>query len=329
MKLANFRIPGRPETHFGFCAGEKLFSFQDLPRDSVGKYPDLRNIQTYLAALPASERQAREIEALAGQGILGDGYALNTVKILPPLHPGRPPLLIDFALAPRHLENAAYTLFKRSRGPLAAFLARRFISRGIKKKNRARVLSYYKGNALTISGPEDEIAWPDYTCYLDVEPELAVITGSAAQPIAGYTIFNDWSARDVQLPEMIGTGPNRSKDFAGGNGLGPFLVTPDEIPEPRALKAEVKIGTRFHWKGSTAEYSHSPEDVLNFLRGIFPLVPGMGIGLGTVPDCCGVDQDLWMEPGDSVEISFEKLGILRQRASSRVLDFSRSPWGKR
>lgn len=327
MKLVNFRIPGQPETRFGFYARERVFSFQDAPEANTAKCPDLKNIRAYLAALPVSERQAREMEALAGQGALGEGYALNAVRILPPLT--QPSLFIDFALAPRHLENAAHTLFKRSRGPLAAFFARRFISRGIKKKNRARVLSYYKANSLTVSGPEDEIVWPEYTCYLDIEPELAVITGSAAQPIAGYTIFNDWSARDVQLPEMIGTGPNRSKDFAGGNGLGPFLVTPDEIPDPRALQASVKVGTRFHWQGSTREYSHSPEEVLSFLNGIFPLCPGMVIGMGTLPGCCGVDQDLWMEPGDSVEIDFEKLGILSQTTARRALDFTRSPWGAR
>mgnify|MGYP000160881716 CR=1 FL=1 len=83
-----------------------------------------------------------------------------------------------------------------------------------------------------IFGKLDAIAKPgailaSNTSYLDIEPELAVVYGNAQQPIAGYCIFNDVSARDVQAPEIIG-GFCLSKDMAQGNQLGPWLVTPDE-----------------------------------------------------------------------------------------------------
>ena len=94
---------------------------------------------------------------------------------------------------------------------------------------------YYKCNHNAVIGDNDTIHWPAYSSYLDIEPELAIVTGNEVMPIAGYTIFNDSSARDVQFWEMVGTGPARSKDFGHSKGLGPFIVTPDEIGDPLAL----------------------------------------------------------------------------------------------
>jgi len=130
---------------------------------------------------------------------------------------------------------------------------------------------YYKGNHHAVIGDNDTISWPSYTSYLDIEPELAVVTVTGNMPIAGYTIFNDSSARDVQFPEMIGLGPARSKDFDRSKGLGPFLVTPDEIEDPLGLDVKVTIGRRYEWRGSTKEYSATPEKMLDYLKTILRL----------------------------------------------------------
>ena len=96
---------------------------------------------------------------------------------------------------------------------------------------------FYFTNPGNIYGPDDEIPFPAYTNELDYELEIAVVIGKpgrdirpedAPKHIFGYTIFNDWSARDIQREEMkVRLGPAKGKDFA--SSLGPCLVTPDEL----------------------------------------------------------------------------------------------------
>ena len=101
---------------------------------------------------------------------------------------------------------------------------------------------FYFTNPNNIFGPEDEIPYPSYTNELDYELEIAVVIGKSGRDIKpaeapkhifGYTIFNDWSARDVQREEMkVSLGPAKGKDFA--SSLGPCIVTPDELADRSA-----------------------------------------------------------------------------------------------
>ncbi len=128
---------------------------------------------------------------------------------------------------------------------------------------------------------------------------------------------------------MFGLGPARSKDFGHSKGLGPFIVTVDEIGDPLALNVKVKIGERYEWKGSTSEYSARPEKALEYLKTIFTPSPGTVIGLGTIPDCTGLDNDLWIKPGEKIEITFDKLGTLRQNTPEDLGKIEPSRWGNR
>jgi hypothetical protein len=285
---------------------------------------------SYLEDLPSSEDAARELlkygEANISSLNAGEKIPLEKVRILPPI--ASPQALIDFGLTPRHLGNSAATLIKHEFGTIVGSIISPFIKKRMRASTTGKML-YYKCNHNAVIGDNDTIHWPAYSSYLDIEPELAIITGNEARPIAGYTIFNDSSARDVQLWEMIGTGPARSKDFGHSKGLGPFIVTPDEIGDPLALNVKVKIGERFEWKGSTSEYSARPEKALEYLKTIFTPLPGTVIGLGTIPDCTGLDNDLWIKPGEKIEITFDKLGTLRQNTPENPGKIEPSRWRNR
>jgi len=92
---------------------------------------------------------------------------------------------------------------------------------------------------------------------------------------------------------------------------------------------KVKIGDRYEWKGSTSEYSARPEKAVEYLKTIFTPLPGTVIGLGTIPDCTGLDNDLLINPSEKIEITFDKLGTLRQNTPEIVTNLEPSRWGNR
>ncbi|MGD0279584.1 MAG: fumarylacetoacetate hydrolase family protein [Smithella sp.] len=329
MKLLNFKPVSGSTPLFGVVIRGYAVSFETLLRKSGQKNVEFTDIYSYLEKLPSSEDAARVL--------LKYGYAnfssfsdeektpLEKAKIIAPI--AAPLALIDFGLTPRHLGNSAATLMRHEFGVFGSMIApvvKKRLSRAAGKK-----MLYYKCNHNAIIGDNDTINWPAYSSYLDIEPELAIITGNELRPIAGYTIFNDSSARDVQFWEMIGTGPARSKDFGHSKGLGPFIVTPDEIVNPLDLNVKVRIGDRYEWKGSTSEYFSHPVKALEYLQTVFPLLPGTVIGLGTIPDCTGLDNDLWINPGEKIEIIFDKLGILHQNTPEVLGKIEPSRWGNR
>ncbi len=330
MKFLNFQAKSGTAPKFGVVISGYAVSFETLQQKSGQTNIQLSDVYSYLENLPSSENAARDLLKYGNAYISSfnddEKIPLEKAKILSPVPVPR--ALIDFGLSPRHLGNSAATLIKHAFGFFGSIIAP-FIRNRIKAAASGRML-YYKGNHHAIIGDNDTIHWPAYTSYLDIEPELAVITGNEAMPIAGYTIFNDSSARDIQFKEMMGLGgPARSKDFDCSNGLGPFIVTPDEVGDTLALNVKVKIGQRYLWKGSTSEYCVHPEEAVKFLRTVFTPLPGTVIGLGTIPDCTGLDNDLWINPGERIEIIFDKLGILRQNIPENLGKIEPSPWGIR
>lgn len=330
MKLINFVV--EDVAFFGLAVDGFACSFDAL-HASLHKTvpPELASVNGYLRGLPHSFEQALHLQDHARARVRADRtdglFRLEHVRMLPAVP--QPAALIDFGLTPKHLVNSAKTLLRYEFGPFFGAIAARFVTRGILRKSRSPILQYYKGNHLAIIGDGDEMGWPSYTSYLDIEPELAFVTGGTSQPIAGYLVYNDISARDVQFPEMIGTGPARAKDFVGGNGFGPFLVTPDEVPDPLNLRVSVNVGSRFAWEGTTAEHTHHPDEVVAFLHTVYPQVPGIVVGMGTIPGCAGLDNDLWIRPGERIEISIEHLGTLRQHVPATLPPLEPSRWKAR
>jgi len=180
----------------------------------------------------------------------------------------------------------------------------------------------YKGNADAVVGPDAVVEWPAYSSLMDIELEIGAVIGKrgtgisadeAGEYIAGFTLFNDFSARDEQGEEMEGRlGPARGKDFA--NAFGPHLVTPDEVDLPNAafsIEVTGEDGETDTWsEGTVGEMGHSWGDIIEHVSEAETLYPGDVLGSGTVGTGCGLEIGEFLEDGDTVSISIEGLGTL-------------------
>jgi 2-keto-4-pentenoate hydratase/2-oxohepta-3-ene-1,7-dioic acid hydratase in catechol pathway len=332
MKLIRFTTAGSQEPRFGIVVRGHAVSFAALEHGASKFCRSLADSRSYLANLPDSERAAKELAAWGEDhlGKLGDDarFPLHAVHLLEPVEVAA---LFDFGLTPRHLRNAAETLLKYEKDdPQMAALLRAFAESILAPKPRSgssepEPLSYYKCNMNAIVGNGETVPWPPYTSRLDIEPELAVVYGSEKQPVAGFCIFNDISARDVQAPEFVG-GFCLTKDMAKGNQLGPYLVTCDEVGDPYNLTVSVSVNDRVRYRGSTSEISHKAEDVFAWLEFIAPIKSGSVMGFGTIPDCTGCDHDDFIDPGSEIQISFERLGTLHCRFAEPASKLLPSRW---
>lgn len=332
MKLVTYRTISSTEPMFGAIITEtSVVSFSTIMKKRNTYVNSLENMDKYLRHLPESQSIANEMLLYVvkhlDQFSENEIYPIAAIKLLPPI--SNVPALLDFGLSPRHLKNAAINIIQREcKWPLNALL-KPFISRKLRREYKQPNFRYYKCNHNAIIGDGDTIHWPSYTSYLDIEPELGIVVGKE-NCIAGYVIFNDSSARDVQLPEFLGlAGPARCKDFNESKGIGPYLVTPDEIENPLELNVEVRIGERLHWKGSTSEYTAHPGKVLEEVCSIFTPRPGTIIGMGTIPDCCAIETEEWLLPSDRIEITIDKLGTLTQLVPAHFEIKGQSRWRER
>ncbi len=332
MKLIRFTTTDSQNPLFGVVIRDQAVSFSVLQNKSGKSSPHLADSRSYLTNLPDSERAAKELLTWGEQNLaeLGNGerFPLNAVRLPEPVEVAA---LFDFGLTPRHLKNSAETLMKYEKdNPQTAPLLQAFAKAimGPKPKStagRPEPLSYYKCNMNTIVGDGETVPWPAYTSRLDVEPELAVVYGNEKQPVAGFCIFNDISARDVQATEFVG-GFCLTKDMAKGNQLGPYLVTPDDVGDPYNLKVTVVVNGQVKYQGSTSEISHKAEDVFAWLGFIAPPKPGSVMGFGTIPDCTGCDHDDFIDPGAEIQVTFERLGTLRCRFAEPTRKLLPSRW---
>lgn len=179
---------------------------------------------------------------------------------------------------------------------------------------------YYKMNPVTVYGHGDEIPWPGGAAFMDYELEIAVVigrTGSDLRPeealdhVAGVTVMNDFSARDVQATEMTaGFGPAKGKDFA--TSLGPWITTLDEV-DLTDLTMLARVNGEEWSKGSTSSMTWSLAEIVAYASRNEIVVPGQVIGSGTVGLGCGLELYRKLKPGDVVELEIEGIGTLRNR----------------
>lgn len=182
---------------------------------------------------------------------------------------------------------------------------------------------YYKQNRFSVSGPEQDIVWPAYSKVMDYELEFAIFIGRSGQNIRreramdhifGYTIFNDFSARDAQFAEQGGNlGPAKGKDFKGANAIGPWIVTADEIRNPYELEMVVRVNGEERGRGNSSSMHWRFEDLIARISDSEELRAGEFIGSGTVGNGSGLERMCFLEHGDIVELEVEGIGVLRNR----------------
>ncbi|MED0738247.1 fumarylacetoacetate hydrolase family protein [Aneurinibacillus thermoaerophilus] len=187
---------------------------------------------------------------------------------------------------------------------------------------------FYFSNASAIKGSGEPVEKPSYTEWLDYELEVACVIGKegrnikreqALDYIEGFMILNDWSARDVQREEVkVGLGPAKGKDFA--TSMGPYLLTKDELEDRRNgehydLEMKAFVNGKLLSQGNMKTLYFSFAQMIERASQDCTLYPGDVIGSGTVGTGCilelGAEVHRWLEKGDTIELSIERLGVLR------------------
>jgi fumarylacetoacetate (FAA) hydrolase len=217
-------------------------------------------------------------------------YELAEVDLRPPvLHP---PSVRDFMAFEEHVANA-----RRLRGSTVP-------------AEWYEIPVFYFSNPAAIYGHGDPVPYPEGTEELDYELECAAIIGADGK-IGGFTVMNDWSARDVQRREMrVGLGPAKGKDFA--TSLGPVVVTPDEL-DGSAGEMTARVNGEERSRGNLSTMYHAWPALLEQAARNTTLLPGDVIGSGTVGGGCILEHGdgRWLQRGDVVELEIEGIGVLR------------------
>jgi fumarylacetoacetate (FAA) hydrolase len=217
-------------------------------------------------------------------------YPLDAVDFRPPVL--QPPSVRDFYAFEQHVRTAR-------------------ASRGLEVPQEwYEIPVFYFSNPAAIYGPDDEIPKPPDTDELDYELEVAAIIGAEGR-IGGFTVMNDWSARDLQRAEMrVGLGPSKGKDFA--TSLGPVVVTPDEFDGSSGVMT-ARVNGEERSRGNLADLYHPWESIAAHAARNTRLLPGDVLGSGTVGTGCILEHGdgRWLQPGDVVELEVEGIGVLR------------------
>jgi fumarylacetoacetate (FAA) hydrolase len=300
MRYLTFTPPGESRARLGaLLVEDRVVSLGrgDLPADM------LSFIQAGEQTWALAEQIARQTQSV---------WPLNEVGLLTPL--SRPNTLRDAYAFETHVKTA-----NRNRG------------REVPEEWYEFPVFYFT-NPTTIFGPGADIHIPRYTQAMDYELEVAAVIGKpgkdipadkAIEHIFGFTIMNDWSARDVQRKEMkVGLGPAKGKDFA--TSLGPWIVTPDELAKfaterPGVYKLEMtaKVNGKELSRGNWSDMFFSFGQIVARASEEVELQPGDVIGSGTVGTGCLLEltkaEGPWLQQGDVVDLEIEGIGKLVNR----------------
>ena len=186
--------------------------------------------------------------------------------------------------------------------------------------------TFYVANHTMALADGQEMWWPSHTKFLDFELELACVLRSplvdatpeqARQAVGGWFVLNDWSARDVQADDARRNifGPViKSKTFA--NSIGCDVVTADDFGDWKRARGRVRVDGELWCEGQTAGPAHDIGEMLAYASAGERLDAGDVISTGTMPGCCGLELDRWIQPGQTVELEIDGIGTVSNRISA-------------
>jgi len=289
-------------------------------------YAALGDIILFLQGSTALQEKLRPILDRAGDTDFTDAYDPA------PLLPFQPLSFRDFMLYEKHVIDAGKGFVRRFMPKLVPIIsAFESITGKPYPKLRPKKIwyekpIYYMGSHINFYTEGETIPWPAYTRALDYELEIGMVIAKplhnatpqeALQAIGGFTVVNDFSARDVQLPEMMsGFGPVKAKNFA--NAMGSVVVTADEIlPQLDKLSVRVRVNGENWGKGSTAGPYHRFEEAVAYASAGERILPGELMATGTIPGCSGVETGQWLSPGDRIVLEVDGIGTLENTIAER------------
>ncbi len=319
MKLVSYRLNG--QNLLGLYINEKIYNVAE-----GGKLLGKMGSQTMKELLDGEEKtmnETREIEAKIKEGKLDmPSFLWSELKIVSPVP--EPTSCRDGYAFRQHVAAA-----RRNRKVDM-----------IEEFDEYPIFYFTNHNALQGSG--DVWCMPDHFRQLDFELEAAVVIGKrgrnirasqADQYIAGYTIMNDFSARQLQMEEMkLNLGPAKGKDFS--TAIGPYLVTPDELQNFLTAPKEDHTGERYNLsmkchvngiqvsEGNMAQMDWTFAEIIERCAYGVDIIPGDVIGSGTVGTGCFLELNgtgklndanypvQWLQEGDVIEMTIDGLGCL-------------------
>jgi len=309
MKLVTFRSQEGASRLGAMVSDTHILDLALADGTGVGPFGSMMAL---IAAGEAGLDQARALTAAAPESAI---VAMEDVRLQAPLPV--PARLRDAAMFIEHLEIIAKAMAQMAaeQGAGSGAAPAPFDLPEVLYRRAC----YYNGNHHAVLGPDEPLRWPSRVAVVDYELELAVVVGRAGSDLSpeearshifGYTLMNDWSARDLQMDvKPSGAGPCMGKDF--GTSLGPCIVTADEIGDPQALELEAFVDGELWSRGSTRNMHHSFAEAVSQFSWISPLVPGEVIGSGTPAHGSASEQGKRLEPGQVVELRNAVIGALR------------------
>ena len=283
MKFASYAVSGR--SSFGVVVGEQIFDLNEMLASE-----DLRGALKS-GALAAFVR-ASKLEGLPVRDLV-------TLRLLPVLpRPGR--LL---CIGRNYADHAAEMKTPPPRHP-----------------------SVFLRTPESLVAPGAPLIRPSASEAFDFEGELAVVIGSAGRDIPearamehvfGYSCFNDGSVRDFQFDHSLTAG----KNFDGTGSFGPFLVSADEVGDPRKLTLRTLVNGREMQHAQISDLLFDIPFLIAYLSRVMKLEPGDVIATGT-PSGAGFSRKppVWLRPGDTVEVSISGVGVLRNTVAQREIE---------
>ncbi|WP_028401029.1 fumarylacetoacetate hydrolase family protein [Ectobacillus panaciterrae] len=313
MKLVSYHVADKQTVRAGWLQNDSIYDLEETYSylaETRGEMMSLPvSLLDYLQLPQEQKNWLRSVQEEANFAVSPLGLFTDT-KLAAPIP--RPPSFRDFYAFEEHVKTA--------------------------RKNRGLDLVlewyhfpvFYFSNTGAIKGHDEAVEKPSFTEWLDYELEVACIIGKegknisrehALEHIEGFIVLNDWSARDVQREEVkVGLGPAKGKDFA--TSMGPYLVTKDELEDCRNgehfnLEMKASVNGRLLSQGNMNTLYFSFSQMIERASQDCTLYPGDVIGSGTVGTGCilelGTHIHRWLQKGDIVELSVERLGTLRNK----------------